>query len=96
MNDPVVLRLDDRQFWLSIADNNMLMWARAIGLERGWMSPCMNPMYPPGRSGAKAEDVVASLLGDWVRKLPYFGFDHADLNGIPLIVQRSGIPSRGF
>ena len=36
INDPVVLKLDDERYWLSIADNNMLIWTRAIAAERGY------------------------------------------------------------
>ena len=38
---------------------------------------------------------MAALLGDWVRDIRYFGFDLAEVNGIPLLVQRSGYSKQG-
>ena len=35
INDPILFKLADDRFWLSIADSNILFWARAIAAERG-------------------------------------------------------------
>jgi len=73
INDPVVLKHEDGTFWLSIGDNNILMWARAIAAERGLdVEICEPDVSPMAVQGPKAEDVVASVFGDWVRALKYF------------------------
>lgn len=96
INDPVVLKHDDGTFWLSIGDNNILMWARAIAAERGMkVDICEPDVSPMAVQGPKAEDVVAAIFGDWVRALKYFWFAPAEINGIPLIIQRSGYSKQG-
>ncbi|MDC0114507.1 glycine cleavage system protein T [Planktomarina temperata] len=96
INDPVVLKHEDGTHWLSIGDNNMLMWARAIAAERGLnVDICEPDVSPMAVQGPKAEDVVASVFGDWVRALKYFWFAPAEINGIPLIIQRSGYSKQG-
>ncbi|OIQ32914.1 MAG: glycine cleavage system protein T [Alphaproteobacteria bacterium MedPE-SWcel] len=96
INDPVVLKHEDGRFWLSIGDNNILMWARAIAAERGLkVEICEPDVSPMAVQGPKAEDVVAAVFGDWVRALKYFWFAPAELNGIPLIIQRSGYSKQG-
>ena len=96
INDPVVLKHGDHRFWLSIGDNNILMWARAIAAERGLnVDICEPDVSPLAVQGPKAEDVVAAIFGDWVRALKYFWFAPATLHGIPLIVQRSGYSKQG-
>jgi len=45
--------------------------------------------------GPKAEDVVAHVLGDWVRGLKYFWFRETEIQGIPVAVQRSGWSKQG-
>ena len=96
INDPVVLKHEDGTFWLSIGDNNILMWARAIAAERGLkVEICEPDVSPMAVQGPKAEDVVAAVFGDWVRALKYFWFAPAELNGIPLILQRSGYSKQG-
>jgi len=96
INDPVVLKHEDGTFWLSIGDNNILMWARAIAAERRLdVDICEPDVSPMAVQGPRAEDVVAAVFGDWVRALKYFYFAPAEVNGIPVIVQRSGYSKQG-
>jgi glycine cleavage system aminomethyltransferase T len=50
---------------------------------------------PLAIQGPKAMDVARSLMGDWVRELKYFQFRETELDGIPLIVARSGWSKQG-
>ena len=50
---------------------------------------------PLAVQGPLAEDVVADLLGEWVRNLPFFGYRRATLEGIPLWVGRAGWSKQG-
>jgi aminomethyltransferase len=96
ISDPVVLKHEDGTFWLSIGDNNILMWARSIAAERGLNVEMHEPdVSPMALQGPKAEDVVAAVFGDWIRALKYFWFAPAEVNGIPLIIQRSGYSKQG-
>ena len=96
INDPVVLKHSDTHFWLSIGDDNILMWARAIAAERGLnVSMCEPDVSPIALQGPKAVHVVADVFGDWIYDLKYFWFKGTDLNGIPLIVQKSGYSKQG-
>lgn len=47
INDPVVLLLANDHFWPSIGDNNILMWARAIAAERGFVADICEPDISP-------------------------------------------------
>ncbi len=96
INDPVVLKHEDGTFWLSIGDNNILMWARSIAAERRLNVELREPdVSPMAVQGPKAEDVVAAIFGDWVRALKYFWFAPAEIDGIPLVIQRSGYSKQG-
>jgi aminomethyltransferase len=96
INDPIMLKLADDLFWLSIADSDMWLWARAIAAERGLAVEVSEPdVSPMAMQGPKAEDVVASVLGDWVRAIKYFWFAESEVAGIPVIVQRSGWSKQG-
>ena len=96
INDPIVLKLADDLFWLSIADSDMWLWAGAIAAERGLNVEVSEPdVSPMALQGPKAEDVVASVLGDWVRGLKYFWFRETEVQGIPVVVQRSGWSKQG-
>jgi glycine cleavage system aminomethyltransferase T len=96
INDPIVLKHSDTHFRLSIWDDNILMWARAIAAERGLnVSMCEPDVSPIALQGPKAVNVVADVLGDCIHDLKYFWFNETELNGIPLIVQKSGYSKQG-
>ncbi len=96
INDPILLKLDDRRFWFSIADSNILFWSRAIAAERGLDVTIVEPdVSPLAVQGPKAEDVVAAVFGDWVRELKYFWFREVEIEGIPLMLARSGWSKQG-
>jgi aminomethyltransferase len=96
INDPVLLKLSDDCFWLSIADSDILLWAQAISAERGLDVRVSEPDASPlGVQGPRADDVVADLFGDWVRELKYFWFRETDLDGIPILLARSGWSKQG-
>lgn len=96
INDPVLLKLAEDRFWLSIADSDLVLWASAIARERGLNVRVHEPdVSPLAIQGPKAVEVVAMLFGDWVRDLRYFWFRDCDLDGIPLVVARSGWSKQG-
>lgn len=96
INDPILLKLADDLFWFSIADSDIWFWASAIAAERGLNVEISEPdVSPMALQGPKAEDVVAHVLGDWVRALKYFWFKETEINGIPVAVQRSGWSKQG-
>jgi len=96
LNDPIVLKFSDELLWLSIADSDIWYWAKAIAAERKLNVAISEPdVSPLAVQGPKAEQVVAHLLGDWVKGLKYFWFQETELNGIPLVVQRSGWSKQG-
>ena len=96
INDPILLKLADDRYWLSIADSNIWFFARAIAAERGLDVTVDEPdVSPLAVQGPKAEAVVASIFGDWVRELKYFWFKETTIQGIPVAVARSGWSKQG-
>lgn len=96
INDPILLKLADDLFWLSIADSDIWLWAGAIAAERGLNVEISEPdVSPMALQGPTAENVVAHVLGDWVRGLKYFWFRETEIAGIPIAVQRSGWSKQG-
>ncbi|MEM7274370.1 MAG: glycine cleavage T C-terminal barrel domain-containing protein [Actinomycetota bacterium] len=95
LNDPVLLKLADR-YWFSLADSDMLLWARAIAGERGFDVEIDEPdVSPLAVQGPKAESVIVDLFGPHVTSLRYFWFIETDLDGIPLVLCRSGWSKQG-
>lgn len=96
INDPVLLKLAEDRFWLSVADSDIHLWSAAIGRERGWDVRVTEPdVSPLAVQGPKAVEVVAGLFGDWIRDLRHFAFRETELDGIPLVLARSGWSKQG-
>lgn len=96
INDPIVLKLADDCWWLSIADSDVGMWASCVASERGLKVDISEPdVSPLAVQGPQAEQVVASVFGDWVKDLRFFWFRDAEIDGIPLKVARSGFSKQG-
>ncbi len=96
LNDPVALRLGENHFWLSIADRDILLWAKGLAVGFQMQVIVQEPdVSPLAVQGPDSFDVMADLFGDWVRKLRYFWFQETDLDGIPLVLARSGRSKQG-
>lgn len=96
INDPVLLKLAEDRYWLSVADSDIHLWALAVARERGWDVAVTEPdVSPLAIQGPKAVEVAAALFGDHVRRFRYFGFEQTTLDGIPLVLARSGWSKQG-
>jgi aminomethyltransferase len=91
INDPVLLRLGENHFWLALADSDVLLWARGVALNSGLRVTITEPDVSPLQiQGPKAKDVVQALFGDAATKLRYYWFLETKLDGIPVVVTRTG------
>jgi glycine cleavage system aminomethyltransferase T len=91
INDPVLLRLGKNHFWLALADSDVLLWAQGVAVHSGMKVEIAEPDVSPLQiQGPKAKDVMQSLLGERVLKLRYYHFLETLLDGIPIIVTRTG------
>jgi len=91
INDPVLLRLGENHFWLAVADSDVLLWAKGVALNSGLDVKIDEPDVSPMQiQGPKSRQVVAELFGDAVLDLGYYHFTETDLDGIPVVVTRTG------
>lgn len=91
INDPVLLRLAENHFWLAAADSDVLLWTRGVALNRGLRVKLTEPDVSPLQvQGPKAKDVLRALFGDAVLQLRYYHFLETALDGIPVVVTRTG------
>ena len=75
INDPVLLKLDDDMFCISIADSDILLGAKGIALGSGYNVEIVEPdVYPLAIQGPKSEDLLVSIFGKDIKKLKFFNF----------------------
>ena len=91
LNDPVLLRLAENHFWLSLADSDVLLWAQGVAVNSGLNVNISEPDVSPLQlQGPTSKDVMVKLFGESIKNLKYYWFKEYDLDGIPLIVSRTG------
>ena len=91
VNDPVLLRLGERHFWLAGADSDLVLFAKGLAVNSGLRVKVGEPDVSPVQiQGPKSKQVVQALFGDRVLELRYYYFLETDLDGIPVVVTRTG------
>ncbi len=91
LNDPVLLRLGENHFWLSLADSDVLLWAKGVARHAGLDVTIDEPDVSPLQvQGTKSTEVMRALFGGWIDDLRYYWFREVELDGIPLVVSRTG------
>ncbi len=96
VNDPVLLKLAPDHFWLSIADSDVLLWAKGLALGAALKVSVREPdVSPLSVQGPKAEDLMAKLFGEHIRGIRFFHFDYVDFQGTRQLVQRGGYSKQG-
>ena len=96
VNDPVVLRLREDRFWVSVADSDAHLWLKGIAYGRGFDVRVFEPdVCPLAVQGPKSDDLMAEVIGPEVRDIRFFRFIETEVAGIPVIMARSGWSGQG-
>src|SRR3989442_860967 len=86
INDPVLLRLGENHFFLSLADSDVLLWARGVAVNSGMDVRIIEPdVWPMQIQGPRSKDVMRTLFGDEIVSLRYYRCAETELDGIPLV-----------
>ena len=91
LNDPVLLRLGENHFWLSLSDSDILLWAQGVAVNSGLNVSIDEPDVSPLQlQGPKSREIMVKLFGENIRDLKYYWLKELELDGIPLVVSRTG------
>ena len=91
LNDPVLLRLGENHFWLSLSDSDILLWAQGVAVNSGLNVSIEEPDVSPLQlQGPKSREIMVKLFGENIRDLKYYWLKELELDGIPLVVSRTG------
>ena len=96
VNDPVILRLAEDHWWISVADSDVLLWAMGLATGRGFdVTISEPPVYPLAVQGPKSFALMRDACGDWVDDLRFFRFHDTNIHDIPVVIARSGWSKQG-
>jgi aminomethyltransferase len=91
LNDPVLLRVAEDEFWFSISDSDILFWLQGINVGRKFNVEIQEiDVAPVQIQGPKAKDMMAEIFGDAVLEIKYYGLMEATLDGMSVVISRTG------
>jgi aminomethyltransferase len=91
INDPIMLRVEENKFWISLADSDVLLWAQGVATHAGMdVDICEPDVSPLQLQGPRSMDVMKALFGDDIADMKYYWLRHLELDGMQLVVSRTG------
>lgn len=91
VNDPVLLRLEENKWWMALADSDAGLYATGVSINSGMDVKISYPeVYPIQVQGPRAQDTMRSLFGDWIAEMKYYWCTESELDGIPVVISRTG------
>ncbi len=91
INDPVLLRLDENHFWLSLADSDVLLWCKGLAYNLNLNVEIREPDVGPIQiQGPKSKELMTDLFGESILEVPYYYMVHRELDGMELVISRTG------
>ena len=91
LNDPILLKVEDDCYWFSLADSDILFWAQGLNVNSNFDVEISEPDVSPLQlQGPKSRDIMVKVFGDKILDLKYYWFKRFTINGINLVVSRTG------
>ena len=98
INDPVLLRVADDEFWFSISDSDLLLWAQGVNSSGAFNVDIHEiDVSPVQIQGPKSAALMEKMFGPHIREIPYYHIVHDTLNGHTVTISRTGFSAEvGF
>jgi aminomethyltransferase len=91
LNDPVLLRPEDDEFWFSISDSTLMQWLQGVNVGMDFDVEIDEiDVAPMQIQGPLAEDVMVDVVGEGVTEIPYYGLMDAEIDGVDVLVSQTG------
>jgi aminomethyltransferase len=98
LNDPVLLRVAEDEFWFSISDSTLMQWLQGVnvGMEFDVEIDEID-VAPMQIQGPLSVDVMVDVVGEEVGEIPYYGLMEAEIDGVDCLVSQTGFSGeKGF
>ncbi len=96
INDPVVLRLNENKWWVSLADSDVILFAKGLAIGNKFDVKIIEPDVDiMAVQGPKSFNLMEKVFGDKIVNLKFFGFDYFEFGGDKHLIARSGWSKQG-
>jgi len=98
LNDPVLLRPAEDEFWFSISDSTLMQWLQGVNVGMDFDVEIDEiDVAPMQIQGPRSEDVMIEVVGEEVSEIPYYGLMEAEIDGVDVLVSQTGFSGeKGF
>jgi aminomethyltransferase len=91
LNDPILLRPEEDEFWFSLSDSNLMQWLQGVNVDNEFDVEIDEiDVAPMQIQGPKSEDVMVDVVGEEVQEIPYYGLMEAEINGASVLISQTG------
>ena len=96
VNDPLVMKPDDNKWWISIADSDVLLYAKGLAAGLGLRVLISEPdvIYWPSKE-RNLFALMEKIFGADINTLRYFAFAYFGFGGHQFLIARSGWSKQG-
>ena len=96
INDPIVLRINQNKWWLSIADSDVILFAKGLAIGKNYKVNIIEPKVDIfAVQGPKSFALMEKVFGKTITDLKFFGFDYFEFRGVKHLIARSGWSKQG-
>ena len=96
INDPVVLRFNENKWWVSIADTDVILFAKGLAIGNKFDVNIIEPEVDiMAVQGPKSFKLMEKVFGEKITNLKFFGFDYFDFAGAKHLIAQSGWSKQG-
>ena len=98
LNDPVLLRPEEDEFWFSISDSTLMQWLQGVNVGKEFDVEIDEiDVAPMQIQGPLSEDVMIDVVGEEVSEIPYYGLMEAEIDGCEVLISQTGFSGeKGF
>ena len=96
INDPVVLKFNENKWWISIADTDVILFAKGLAIGKNFDVNIIEPDIDiMAVQGPKSFKLMEKVFGEKIANLKFFGFDYFEFGGDKHLIARSGWSKQG-
>ena len=96
INDPVVLKINEERWWISIADSDVILFAKGLAIGNNFVVEIFEPNVDiMAVQGPKSFKLMEKVFGEKITQLKFFGFDYYNFKGAKHLIARSGWSKQG-
>merc|ERR1711915_716054 len=87
LNDPIMLRPYEDEFWFSLSDSDIALWIQGVNHDGRYDCDVQEiDVSPVQIQGPKSTALMVDLFGKEIEDIPYYGLHFAEIAGAKTVI----------